>query len=107
MPFRTLLHCACVNGHLEIAKLLVRKGANIHTVDKDGRTPLHYACWYGHSKVAELLLKKGANTDAVNKNGQTPWNLALIYGFGDKFSELKRKLIYFKVGNLYQTTQNL
>jgi ankyrin repeat protein len=68
-------------------------------VTKDGGTPLHYACYNGHLEVAKLLLEKGANSRFKDYAGNIPWNLAFKNGFGDQFSELKRKLIYFKVGS--------
>jgi ankyrin repeat protein len=104
---RTPLHRACENGHLEVTKWLVEKGANIHAVTKKDWTPLHYACRNGDLEVARLLVEKGASITVKNSDGNIPWKLAYMCGFGDNFLELKRKLIYFKVGSLYQTTQSL
>ena len=104
---RTLLHSACWNGNLKIAELLLEKGANIHAAAKDDSTPLHYACSNGHLEVAKFLLEKRASIIVKDSTGNIPWDLASNRGLGDEFSELKRKLIYSKVGSFCQTTQNL
>jgi len=52
-----------------IVELLLQKGANIETVDKDGRSALLIAVGKGHARVVELLLEEGADihvTDNVS-----------------------------------------
>lgn len=39
--FQTPLHIASVKGHLDLVKLLVSNGADIHAKAFDGRTALH------------------------------------------------------------------
>ena len=39
----TPLHAAALNGHKEIAELLIEKGANLNAKDRRGRTPLDQA----------------------------------------------------------------
>mmetsp|Transcript_19290 Transcript_19290/g.47702 ORF Transcript_19290/g.47702 Transcript_19290/m.47702 type:complete len:213 (-) Transcript_19290:10-648(-) len=70
----TPLHCACIEGHLEVSKLLVVQcWADVDArTDCDEETPLHYACEKGHLKIVELLVKNGANVHAENDNGETP-----------------------------------
>ena len=41
MNLQTALHLAVERQHVQIVKLLVRKGANLNIPDKDGDTPLH------------------------------------------------------------------
>ncbi|PKK44822.1 hypothetical protein CI102_11857, partial [Trichoderma harzianum] len=37
---RTMLSWAAVNGHVKTAQFLIERGANMETLDKDGRSPL-------------------------------------------------------------------
>lgn len=52
------LQQAARNGHLEVCKLLLENGADIH-VDND--YVLRYAASNGHFEVCKLLLENGAN----------------------------------------------
>lgn len=55
---------ACMHGHLEAAKLLLEKGAEINSIpggfDYAG-TGLHYAALNGHRAMVEFLLAHGAD----------------------------------------------
>jgi ankyrin repeat protein len=41
----------CKNGHEAVVKLLLEKGAELESKDKDGRTPLSWAAENGHEAV--------------------------------------------------------
>jgi ankyrin repeat protein len=58
------LHAAILYGNLGIVELLIDKGANLETEDREGETPLHEAVSFCNTDVVELLLKKGAKVDA-------------------------------------------
>jgi ankyrin repeat protein len=73
----TPLMMASLRGHLDIAKKLVAKGAD---VVKTGWTPLHYAATNSHIPVMELLLEEHAYIDAESPNGTTPLMMAAMYG---------------------------
>jgi ankyrin repeat protein len=60
------LHCVCLWGDLEAAKLRVEHGINIHQRGELGFTPLRVAVDFGHPEVAEFLLASGANVAAVD-----------------------------------------
>ena len=55
---------ACMHGHIDAAKLLLEKGAEINTIpggfDYAG-TGLHYAALNGHRPMIEFLLDQGAD----------------------------------------------
>jgi ankyrin repeat protein len=57
---------ACAHGHIEAAKLLLEKGAEINVVpggfDYAG-TGLHYAALNGHRAMVEVLLENGADRE--------------------------------------------
>ncbi|RMY59220.1 hypothetical protein D0865_02194 [Hortaea werneckii] len=51
----TPLFIACVDGHFEIAKLLVQKGAIVSKKDHSGWTPQEHAALRGHLDIAKYL----------------------------------------------------
>jgi len=65
---------ASENGHLEVVKLLVEKGADIHA---DNDYSLKWASGNGHLEVVKLLVEKGAN---IHANNDCAFQLASIYG---------------------------
>lgn len=46
------LHEAVLTGNLEVVKLLVKYGADVHQRDEDGWTPLHMACSDSYPEIA-------------------------------------------------------
>ena len=55
-----------MKGHLEIAKLLLENGANVHAKDNRGWTPIHKAGENGHMEVAKWLIENGVNVNSEN-----------------------------------------
>jgi len=68
---------AALGGNVEIARLLVDRGAEIN---HSGWTALHYCAWAGKTDVCKFLLDKGANIDAESENGTTPLMMAVRGG---------------------------
>jgi len=66
------LHWAASHGHEAVVQTLVKLGADVTTVDKDGDTPLHYAALNCHAAIVQALVNLGADVKAVNQNGNTP-----------------------------------
>jgi len=64
----TPLHHACVNGNINIVRLMVVSGnVDVNLKCKDGTTPLKLAVLNGHYEVASLLISSGSNdTDIIN-----------------------------------------
>lgn len=75
--YEPALHAAISIDEPDLVKMLLEKGADIESINWDGRTALHEAAF--RSKIVELLLKKGANVEARDKNGETP---LLLYSDG-------------------------
>jgi ankyrin repeat protein len=72
----TPLMLAAINNHLELAKILIERGAD---VNKPGWTPLHYAATRGHREMMRLLLDNEAYIDSESDNGTTPLMMAAYY----------------------------
>ena len=53
------VHAAAENGHIEVLKLLIARGANLNAV-VNGLTPLDLAITSGRSEVIALLTQHGA-----------------------------------------------
>lgn len=60
---------------VEVAKLLLEKGARADLVSSNGFTCLHHA---ESVEVAKLLLDNGAKIDAISKNGDTALDMAKL-----------------------------
>jgi ankyrin repeat protein len=81
---KTALLYAAREGHLDVVRLLVERGANLEQADGNGVTPLISAIINAsvfrvnrtdrtdHLAVAQLLIDSGANVDAMDWYGQTP-----------------------------------
>jgi ankyrin repeat protein len=54
------LHCACVWGDIEAARVLIEAGININQEGEHGFTPLAVAEDFGHVGIAQLLRSQGA-----------------------------------------------
>ncbi len=52
---RTALMLASSRGHLEMARLLVERGAQVDTSNEEGETALSLAIKNGHAEIQELL----------------------------------------------------
>ena len=74
----TPLSIAVKAGLLDIAKLLVKNGAEVNQANNDNETLLHWAAIRGHSKVVELLLQQeDIKVNATDKTtGSTPLHIA-------------------------------
>ncbi|KAL4160264.1 hypothetical protein PRNP1_000835 [Phytophthora ramorum] len=66
----TLLSIACQNGLKRIAKLALRRGANINCQNNRGNTALHFCFAYGYGdSLGAYLISKGADTTIENDDG--------------------------------------
>ncbi len=76
----TGLSLACKNGHFEIAKILLKAGADIECCDAHNHTPVHYSIIGGHHKILNLLIKNGADINSFDKTDSfTPLMLAIMH----------------------------
>lgn len=66
-----------LNGNIDIAKILLKNGAQAGAVANDGYTPLHFACSNGNLKLFELLIAHGADVKVKDNLGESPLHMAL------------------------------
>ena len=64
------LHIAAEKDLVEIARILIEKGAKLNSTNMHGNTPLHEAIKKGHIETAKLLLDKGADVNAKGEWGK-------------------------------------
>ena len=73
----TPLHYAAYYGHLEIAEILISRGADLDAEDPAYSTPLYLAAEEGYPKVVEFLISKGAEVNVKSSwSGYTPLHRA-------------------------------
>ena len=77
------LHLTSREGYVDVARMLVERGADVSAQDKDGETPLHRASSGGRVDVARMLVERGADMSAQDKDGETPLHRALSGGHVD------------------------
>ncbi|CAB0038616.1 unnamed protein product [Trichogramma brassicae] len=102
------LHLAVENGHKEVAKLLLRNGANPNWANKDGLLPLHILCTtkYPNSELMEIFLNKLQQNPnhIVPKTGDSPLHLALENGHKEMAELLLRNGANPNLANGYGLT---
>jgi ankyrin repeat protein len=72
VPKETAFHYAIINGYVDIAELLLDRGANVNAVNKRGETALHLAATRQNAKAVLVLIARGANVNAADADGITP-----------------------------------
>jgi hypothetical protein len=76
----TCLMTAAGNGHLDICRLLIDKGAQVEAKDTCDVTPLHWAAIKGLIEVVSLLCDYGADIEARTDSGMRPLHYAAYHG---------------------------
>eukprot|EP00966_Prymnesium_polylepis_P182748 4234112-Prymnesium_polylepis.1 len=72
-----LVHLACSEGQLDVARKLKELGVPCTTTDKLGRSPLHIAAGASHLTTARWLAEScGLDIDTPDANGATPLHFA-------------------------------
>src|SRR2546421_1753162 len=72
----TALTGAVANNHTEIAKLLVKQGAQVNYRYEGGFSPLMGAAEHGNVELVNFLLENGADPNAKTRDGKSPMSFA-------------------------------
>jgi ankyrin repeat protein len=88
------LHCVCVWGDLEAAKLLVENGINVNQCGEHGFTPLNVADDFGFREIVDYLIANGADPSVL---GMEPTFDRDLYTFhmqrlGEQIQELEKQV---------------
>ncbi len=86
----TALIIASGRSHLDVANLLVSRGANVNLSNQNGWTPLMAAVSRGSYPTAAFLLEKGADPNSKHIYGWTALKLASQKGKDDIVGVLKK-----------------
>ncbi|EAY04032.1 hypothetical protein TVAG_055180 [Trichomonas vaginalis G3] len=76
---KTPLHIAAENGYKELVELFISHGADVNSIDYDGKTALYYAAENNHKEIIEFLITHDANINATEKStGRNALHFAAI-----------------------------
>ncbi|XP_008433105.1 ankyrin-2b isoform X20 [Poecilia reticulata] len=76
----TPLHIAAHYGNVNVATLLLNRGAAVDFTARNGITPLHVASKRGNTNMVRLLLDRCSQIDAKTRDGLTPLHCAARSG---------------------------
>jgi ankyrin repeat protein len=62
----SLLHVACYEGNLDIARYLLKNNFDVNLKDSYNHSPLHLAVFSESYKLVKYLLIKGAKRNSIN-----------------------------------------
>lgn len=79
----TPLHVAAWKGNLEIARVLIKEGSNVNSLNNSLLTPLHYAVFIGHLQLVKELIKSGADVSLSTKDGRTAYQISIDKGYNE------------------------
>ncbi|KAG8305762.1 Fibronectin type 3 and ankyrin repeat domains protein 1 [Homalodisca vitripennis] len=85
---RTALMQAAAQGQVEVANLLLERGASWHTQDRVGCTAIHYAVDTSQLAIVELAVTSGANLNIADSCGWTPLFRGVVLGSDKAVLEL-------------------
>ncbi len=79
----TVLDSAAKEGHLEMVKFLIAKGADVNAEDNSNGTPVRWAACNGSIEIVKELIKAGADLDPSPGKVESPLQCAAGAGHKD------------------------
>ena len=74
------IRAAILNGHTEVAKVIIAYMDDVDAKNIRDITPLMYAAYAGNEEITKILIAKGANINLKNADGQSSLYYAAIQG---------------------------
>jgi ankyrin repeat protein len=96
------LHHAARRNQQEVARLLIKHGADVNCRDDFGNSPLYEAVRHGHHQMVRLLVNNGANINQGDKHGET----VLHYAAAPAEEDLEMLELLLKLGANPNATAN-
>ena len=76
-----LLHLAAGAGNQNTVRALLKQGAHVHAIGRDGHTPLHLAAMNDNPRTVASLIVAGADVHfRSHDDDTTPLDVAAIIG---------------------------
>ena len=89
-----------MNGHTEVALVLMDKGAVVDVLDNEDRAPLHYACKLCQVDVAIALIERGAQISVMDNRHMSPLHYVSC-GWAWKIMEIVTFALIEKGADIY------
>jgi ankyrin repeat protein len=102
--YGSALHAASAEGHKQIVKLLLEKGADVNVQGGHYGSALQAASVRDHEEVVKLLLEKGADVNAQSGDYGSALHAALARGHEEIVKLLLSKGAGADVGALYASS---
>jgi ankyrin repeat protein len=77
-------------GNAEVVDFLIKEGADVNRLHRDGMTPVHYAVLEEEPEILEKLILAGGNVRRSDKHGNTP--LHTLFTIGGSFDGIDKKV---------------
>jgi ankyrin repeat protein len=80
----TPFYISCEQGHVDVARFMSLKGADVEAANANNSSPLFIACLKGHLPVVKLLANElQVDCERSNANGATPFYVSCEKGHLD------------------------
>jgi serine/threonine protein kinase len=105
----SLLHHAVTSNRIEIAKILINKGAGINAkYGNDNHTVIHLAVFHSGGELTKLLLVNNADLNATNRHGYNPLQTACSLSLYEEIDEYSVKITtYHGLENLEKVSNEI
>ena len=97
------LQWAATHGDIYMVEELIKLGADVNWIGRNGFTALHYAASGGYKSIVRTLLDKEAEI-TVNYDWRSPVHLACLNGRSDVLKELLKKTTNVHIKDKYDQT---